>query len=372
MTEGFMGDDYANLHRTIGELPKASVASEREVKWIDDEHLIGVSRDQQGRLEIFLAGPMLDCNLALVSSHVAHDKWLTHNEKVVEANRIMLPNEQHFDAVAAFLCAHLIENNFYKDRQGGFGRSEPVIAMALDPTRLQGESLVGLVGELLIMRALLDRDPNLTKKIVSSWFGFGRSSRDFQLGALGVEVKTTRGSSSTHRIQGVHQVELGHPVGGGLETVLYLVSVGIEEAEGPDSQQNSWSLPSLVERLLNQIETACSSAVEAKSLQSLLLTSIKEYGSGSGLGYDHSHMKHQVLFGTRWRTAFVRAYDMTDPAISVPRTTDLAQYSMVIPTTVEFSISFPNQIRGDVNPIGGLTTVADALLDRARRALPED
>jgi len=284
----------------------------------------------------------------------------------------MLPLEQHFDAVAAFLCAHLIENNFYKDRQGGFGRSEPVIALALGPSLLQRESLVGLMGELLIMRALLDRNPTLVKEIVTSWFGYGRSSRDFQLGELGIEVKTTTGSSSTHRIQGVHQVELGHPVGGGLETGLYLVSVGIEEADGPDSRQNSWSLSSLVDRLLRQIEDACSSPADGKALQDWLLTSIKEYGSRSGLGYDHVLMKQQILFGARWRTAFVRAYDMTDSAITVIRTTDLAQHSMVIPTTVEFSVNLPNQVRGDVNPIDGLVMVADALLSRGHFRVLKD
>jgi hypothetical protein len=237
--------------------------------------------------------------------------------------------------------------------------------MALERSRLQGEELVGLIGELLLMRALIETTPVNPWKIIDSWHGFERSSRDFQIGTVGVEVKTTRGTTSTHRVQGVHQVEIGHAVGGSFESAFYLVSIGIEAVDQEEPQENTWTLPQMVENLLCCIEGSDLLEQESRSLREKLLESIRKYGSTHGFGYDHLEMKHQIIFGSRWRTAFVRGFDMTDLAIAVPRSDDLTPFSMIDPSSLEFTVVLPAQVRGDTNPINGLTQTAIELMGRA-------
>ena len=96
-------------------------------------------------------------------------------------------------------------------------------------------------------------------------------------------------------------------------------------------------------------------------LETKFLSCIREYGTGDGFGYDHSEVSHQVMFGSAWNIAFVRCYDMTDELISLPKSGDLAPYTMMQTSTVQFSITLPTQVRGDVNPCVGLAAVAEHL-----------
>lgn len=66
-----------------------------------------------------------------------------------------------------------------------------------------------------------------------------------------------------------------------------------------------------------------------------------------------------------WRISFVRAYDMTDPLVSVLRSVDLEQLTMVDASSVEFTITLPKRVNGDLTLSVGLVTVADELLGLA-------
>lgn len=56
---------------------------------------------------------------------------------------------------------------------------------------------------------------------------------------------------------------------------------------------------------------------------------------------------------------------MTDPAIKVLKSADLAPFSMVDSSSVEFTITLPTQVQGDLNPLVGLGSTADAILNLA-------
>ncbi len=49
----------------------------------------------------------------------------------LQASRLLLPNEPWWDAVAAFICRHLLESGYSLGPAEAFSRSEPVIALAL-------------------------------------------------------------------------------------------------------------------------------------------------------------------------------------------------------------------------------------------------
>lgn len=356
-------DTYESLLEVLTALDPAPTDAQRQVHWAGTAQVVGLARDPQGHIEIFIAGPQLRCTSPVVAANMAFGEWDRGHAGRFYANQLRLPAPPHFDAVAAFLCTHLLDKGADSDPQAGLTRSEPVIEMAFERSRLQGEALLGLCGELLVLRAVLDRRPDRTPEILAGWHGYRRSARDLQLGPVGLEVKTTRGSTSRHPVQGVHQVEVGHGHAGHPETVLYLVSIGAEPAE--DDAATAWTLPGLVDSVLERVQSDLGPDQDADALTARFLDQVRSYGSGFGEGYDHRQMRHRVGFATRLRTTFVRAYDMADDAIAVLRRPDLAQHTMLDPDSVTFTVDLPMVVHGEVNPISGLTAATEEIARRA-------
>lgn len=350
---------YEYIHQLLQELPSAASDSERDIRWLDDAKVLGMSRDPVGRLEMFLTGPPLECNSGTVRANLAHHDWHRSPDDVFPANRLLLPPEEHFDAVAAFLCTHLMENGVSINVQRGFTRSEPVVALALERSRLQGESLVGLIGELLVLRALLVRWPAQTPAVLGTWYGHTRSARDFQIGTVGIEVKTTRGNRSRHHMHGLRQVELGHAPSGTFETNLYVTSIGLEEVDSSNANSGSWTLPCLVTAIADHISTHVADSIKATNLINGFLSSVQEYGLTSGWGYDHHDQQQRIIYAQPWQTTFIRSYLMDDPAIAVPHRADCTRYTAVDLDSINFVIDLPNQITGDTNPLIGLPVLAE-------------
>jgi len=90
--------------------------------------------------------------------------------------------------------------------------------------RISEEKQVGLFGELLLFRALLDSFDEYA--VIDWWLGPLAEERDYAFPAFDVEVKTTLGESRTHVIHGAGQLE---PSPG---RSLWLLSIQITRAGG--------------------------------------------------------------------------------------------------------------------------------------------
>jgi hypothetical protein len=108
--------------------------------------------------------------------------------------------------------------------------------------RISEEKQIGLVGELLLFRALLDAYDEYT--IIDWWLGPLAEERDYAFPAFDVEVKTTIGESRMHVIHGAGQLEPspGRP--------LWLVSIQITRAGG---DPNGIALPKLVQEIRERL-----------------------------------------------------------------------------------------------------------------------
>lgn len=347
---------YEALRRAVQEIPPADSASRRSVRWLEPRVGLGVARDVQGRVEIFIAGPALECTSPIVAANLSHNEWERTDDQRFIANRLVLQAQPHFDAVAAFLCTHLLDSGLADDKVGAFRSSEPVIEMVFERSRMLGDTLVGLLGELLVLRAMIAAEPTHASEIVDGWFGHVRSSRDIQLSGVGVEVKTTQGLASTHPVSGIHQVEAGHGVDRAQESHLFLASIGIEPVPAGEEGDTTWTLPSLLESLTDLIRNHAGPA--ADSIADRLIVHVRDYGAGTGQPYDHREMKDRIAFGTAWRTTFARFYDMNDDKIELPRSGDLQKFSMLDSDSVHFTIRLPQKVDGDLNPVGGLAAGA--------------
>lgn len=341
------------LRERLPDLPRATSPQARELEWIDVEHRLAVARDDRGRLELFLTGARLVASAKIVRDALHHQTWQMADGSVLDANRLVLPSADHYDGVAAFLCAELFENGFANDRERAFRLTEPAIALTLRRASLGNEVVLGLAGELYFLDYLGSRAaPAAQEDLVLAWAGSSPSARDFQFGHVGVEVKTTAGLSSTHHVQGVHQIEPGGSVGGAHETHLYLLSLGVQwlrpEDEGGDA------IPRLVDRLLGRLDA---------DLRKPFLARILQYGGDAGVGYDHERDRDLPLFTGRFALRFERLYDMSDPRIRLPRTSDLEAFTDLDVSSVAFRIALRDQVRGDVNPVSDMGEIARILLD---------
>ncbi len=349
---------YEAILTTIKALASAQAPDERDIEWLSSGNAVGVSRDHEGRLEVFLCGAELRPVISVVKEAIGFHTWHRRGGEPLEANRLLLPALSHYDQVVAFICTELVRNGADIDLDGSFARTEPIIELAIEQLQMSSDAMLGLVGELLLLDALCrNSEPGGLPQVLASWDGWQRSARDFSLDTVGIEVKTTRRDTSSHLVQGVHQVEVADGENGGVpESRLVLVSVGVRPGEPED---DSFTIPILVDRITALLEDA--------GLQDLVdgfLNHVAEYGSWSGLGYDHRAASRDPAFAVPYVTKFFRGYDMTDSSVEVLRRDDIAIHHHVDSGSVRFRIDLPLAISAN-NPVNQPNQVARAILGLA-------
>lgn len=343
---------YEELVEHIASLLVPADPTQRDIHWATDRKVVGVSKTGANQTEIFLAGAQLDPVSHAMREVVDFQSWWRNRagEPAFEANRIVLPEAGHFDRVAAFLCVELLRNGADEDLALAFARTEPILELTLERLRPSDQSLLGLLGEMLFLAAACEgAEDSHVASVVGGWDGWRPSLRDFKWGRIGVEVKTTTGPTSTHSVQGTHQVEPGTDNG---EDLLFLLSVGLRPI---DPHPNTVTLPGLVERILSRLTAA---GLEPDTF----LVRLREYGAATGFGYDHTSMREDPAFTEAFEVGFVRAYDMTDENVAVIRSDDVAQHQHVNPRSLRFAVQLPVTVSGDINPIVGLNQAAVAIL----------
>ena len=331
---------YEEVLLDIAAIPSGVAGYDRDIHWLTQANVVGLARDPLGRLEVFLAGPELNPRTATLKSAIEFHAWHRANGQPLSATRLLLPAFGHFDQVGAFICTELLREGADQDIEMAFAATEPIIELAIKRLQLSEAAMLGLAGELLLLDAVSRQaEDNQVAQVVQAWDGWRRSARDFSWDRIGVEVKTTTRATSTHTIQGLHQIEAADANDGGTpEDRLFLVSIGLQQS---DQSSNSFSIPTLVQRIvINRVAT---------------------YGSESGFGYNHTTMSTDSPFTTAFTTAFVRGYDMADPAIEVLRRDDVTTHHHVEAQSVTFRINLPATVSVD-NPVVGANRVARVVL----------
>ncbi|WP_265442506.1 PD-(D/E)XK motif protein [Flexivirga meconopsidis] len=345
---------YEDILQLVAGVHRATTGDVRDVSWVTNGEVIGVARDQAGRLELFLAGEELRPHTLTVRGVLQHHEWHRAAGAPLAASRLLLPAFGHFDQVCAFIATELLRNGADQDLEAAFGATEPIVELAIQRLQLSESAMLGLAGELLLLVAMCRQaDDQFVGQVVNSWYGWRRSARDFVWDATGVEVKTTSRTNSTHEIQGVHQIEPADPDDGGGEQRLLLVSIGLQVSEPSNS---SFSVPMLAQRVVDRLD-----ATGNQALIGQFLSNVAAYGSESGIGYNHPTMSNDAPFTTTFSTAFARGYDMGDPDIEVLRREDVAERHHVELQSVTFRINLPGAVSAH-NPIPGVNPVARAIL----------
>jgi hypothetical protein len=347
---------YEEVRQLIESLQCAKRAGVRDVKWITDAHVVGVARDSDGRVEVFLRGPQICPISSTVRDAIEFRVVHRDGQPPFDANRLVLPAFGHFDQVAAFVCTELLRSGADAALIPAFSQVEPIIELGIERLRLSRQAVIGLAGELLLIDALCRRaTDSQVKEIIAGWDGWRRSSRDLRVNRTGIEVKTTTGAISSHSVEGVHQVELEDGSGGGaVEDRLIMVSIGLQPAVNGG---NAFTIPRLVDRIIGRM----SEAGLADSVIDTFLFHVAEYGAQSGAGYNHRTQASEPTYRTAFLASFFRAYDMADEAIKVLRKNDLVDYSHVDVSSVSFRVHLPVTASAG-NPVSGANQVAAAII----------
>jgi hypothetical protein len=184
-------------------------------------------------------------------------------------------------------------------------------------------------------------------RVLASWKGYMRTSRDFQFGNnIFVEVKTTVGFTSEHDIGSVQQVDPRRDGTGSPVEQLYLCSVLF--IGGLDRSDTDVSLAGMVEKLLLRLQDIDGGSGE---MRQLLLARIGQYGGLDEGGYNHKFMATVEPYTIAWEPYQLRLYDMNDRAVEVLRLADVRERGHVVPRSVRYSIALPEEIHPGVNPV---------------------
>jgi hypothetical protein len=358
------GGLYEEQLALVEGLPHAKSDSDREIGWGNSGGSVGLARTSVGRIEIFLPGPALKATLRRVREALEHQRWFRADGGALEANRILLPEAGHFEQIAAFLSTELLRNGAATDLSAAFAKTEPLIEMAIEELLLADDAFRGLCGEMRLLLALMrEASDDRVTDVLTSWKGHRETARDFQLGLAGVEVKTTTRSTSSHLFRGVHQLERGHGVNGAEETTYLLVSMGMTWVNAHEQDENTTSLPKLVDDTISRLRATMGPAAEGASAD--FLAHVADYGAPGTVGYDHATMREHQRFRRRFRLAFARGYDIADPQMRLLTTDDLVQRPFIQPDSLHMRVRFPDQVTGDVNPVHGLRKCAQRILTAA-------
>lgn len=346
---------YEDVRGRIERLPASKDVGSRNVEWLSSAEVVGVSRDFDGKVELLLRGGPLEPASSAVKDASEHRRIYREDGTSFEATQIVLPALAHFDQVAAFVCVELLRHGADVNLPSAFAIAEPLIALAIDKFALSSEALLGLAGELLVLEALCRQAAKgRVAEIIAGWHGWRRSARDLTLRGTGIEVKTTTGSTSSHLVEGVHQVERDQE---GDEDRFFLVSVGLRRASS--STENVFTVPSLVDRITQRmLDCGIPPAIKER-----FIFHVAEYGAVLWSGYDHHTQSAEPAYLIPFQTTFFRAYDMDDSAVDVLRLKDVTAFRHVVDGSVRFRLDLSQN--GPVsagNPVEGANQAAKAML----------
>jgi hypothetical protein len=340
--------DYDEISKRLSRIVSPADKSHHQIEDLVPGKL-SVGRSSEGNYEIFILGPEFSASSDQVRRYLKWNKsWKTPGG-TVEANLLSFPPSDEYRAAVSMIAKECIRAGIEtRKTEDFFSELEPIIELVLSQQRLPDTFILGLFGELFVLRQILslkkasgvpESDPT------DIWKGSERRPRDLLIDkdrkCLGVEVKTTLGPSSSHTISGLDQVEVRTYDSGRTEE-LYLASVGVKAAVGGQS------IAGLTERILELIDDIGKGSSSIADDQQLFLDRLKAYGPVGSKGYDHPKMNAEAPFTVQYDPVFNRLYNMSDEKVKVIRRACLTK-TMVDPNGISYRVVLPDSIPGSPN-----------------------
>lgn len=325
-----------------GELEGLSApnGSVRNLKWLARE--LAVGRNAASDFEIFLCGGKFVASSPLVRRHMQHGEWRSSDGgEPFSASRIVLPSAPHFGSIAALIAVELLRAGIAGsgNPQQAFWDVEPIIEMAIRRGALPENVVIGLIGELILLRQCLlvtASKPARHAELLAGWQGWQQGGRDLRIGRHSIEVKATQAATSIHEFSGLHQLEAQRQPDGDIEE-LHLLSIGLTA-----SASLGESLPSIIDSIITIL--ASNQNGSTTTLEDAFLRNVEAYGASNGTGYAHRTMNGWSVYRTRYAHTFPpRLYRISDPAMLLLSREEIAR-TFVQPSSISFTLHVPDRI----------------------------
>ncbi|MBU0553890.1 PD-(D/E)XK motif protein [Myxococcota bacterium] len=327
------------------------------VFWMVD-HRLAIGRSHDSGYVIILPGTMLSTDKPELSKALSYGRWKTNEGKVLEANRITLPEGHSFAMATATVAAELIRQGIESHPlEEVFQAVDDFIERLLGDLFISEHALVGLLGEMVFLERML-RLPTLCDAVAdptSIWRGFLHDAHDFHLGSKSIEVKTTTGDNRIHTIHSLAQIEPRTDINGNLNEDVFLLSVGFRV----DDINGSYSVPNTVDKILLHINRCREPEIAKKAFLQRLL----RWGVSEQTGYKHDTARVSSRMSIRFALSLEpRLYELTDPKLKLLRSKDLVGF-IVENKGIRYRANFPDEIPGNPeNPIVGWYEISQKLI----------
>ncbi|WP_434967560.1 PD-(D/E)XK motif protein [Janibacter indicus] len=344
---------YEGWLHAVRNVPTTAAPGERRVTWDEGHSSLGICLTPNGEVEILIPGPSINVTHPSVVQRTEHREWTSQAfGHTVAATKLTLPKGPEFTPAAAWICAELDRHDVGSNPEQAFRRIEALIALVVDGLENRAEDFVGLLGEVILMRHLVEAAPGHRRlDIIQNWQGYKPSLRDLSISHHGVEVKATRGQGPTHHFQGVHQIERSQS-----EANLILVSVGIDMDSGEGD-----SLDGELERIGRALGEHMESEVVEKHMTELRGL-VDRYGVSASTNLVINDLQRKVLRQKPFECAWVRAYDTSATDLGLPRRRLIAALSEhLVAESVTFDLRLPTSPAPYL--VSGPRSVARTLLE---------
>ncbi len=341
--------NYDEIHTIAAQLDPPSRPGHLKVEWVLPERL-AIGRDSDNRHLLVLGGPPVHAAAESVQRALMGGSWASESGVDVEGTVLRLHSGDEFMVAITTIAVELLRRGLgNRPAVDVFPEVEGFIELVIRRVLLPHEALLGLVGELLVLDLLLDafagRSEHASPETVGLWKGHSRSSRDFRLNRLGLEVKTTGRPTSHHHIGSLDQVEARTLDGENVEA-LHLVSIGLREDAAATSR---FSVAGLTDSILSKL---------GGKDKDRFLDQLRQYGPDDCVGYNHATMAAWEPYARGFVMTFPpRVYDMSDPNLGIIRSRELQQhFPFVMPEGLSFVVELPDDVPGShgANPRTGL------------------
>ena len=333
-----MKDSMYNYEQIRAEFESLEIPTfpEVNIQWIVPNKF-GMGRDNKERYLLFFACSDLEVGSEVVKAAiVSNQSWKNIDGTIVSGFMIGLPKDDAFLIAATSIVIELIRIDV-KSRELSvvFTEIESYIELVLRRLILTPTSIVGLIGELIVVEAIL-RTLILEKKqspldVLKYWKGHSPAARDFDFGTLEFEVKTTTKDTSTHMIDNINQVQS--------QNKLYLISIGLTLAE----TDTLLSVKSLVDSIMKLLSGS-------KAAQDQFLICVSKYSKEAS--YNHETMSDWGPYQKSYKKTFeIRIYDIQDDNIKVIRSSDLKDLMVIDNHHITYEVCLPVKVKESIeNP----------------------
>lgn len=349
---------YDSIRDKLKDIPTPGNPVALEVRWLLPG-VLAVGKSHQDSYVLILCGTEVAPSQPAIDRAMSFGSWKTGTGEIVDANRLDLPAGNEFAMATATIAAELIRQGIgERPLEVAFPPVEDFIARLLGQLSFSAYSLAGLLGELLLLRTVINQ-PGFCEDSAtptSIWQGPKHDARDFRYGRTSIEVKTSLTGRRCHTIHSLDQVEPRVDDEGQPKEALFLLSLGLQH----NPSQGAFSVPMIVDEILADLERA----EDPLAAKDAFLTELSRWGSPGSPRYDHSKAWGDSHLATAFSVAIEpRLYRLADPKLRLLRTRDL-KHTIVRRSGVSYRAEFPDSVPGSPgNPIRGWTAAADILLN---------